>query len=616
MVARDYNLSVYSENAYSLYKKPFKEFAKWTIRFSKALLYKFSPSLYFRFHSKAGKHARLLPTNLTKQYLEGLPYYQIQIGTDTQPCALFHPLDQLHYNHHVKWPQDFVFGIAPLVDEIEQPHLKKWEFHIKITSPSKQKSWDLVFPYEDRNEPYCYKSKDGWINLKCPLDDFLGEEIQITIGYTHKTTQNKNLTSERWTLSHPQFLAKHPKNSIKNVVLFSMESLSDLNYLRSVYKAPALPHLDNFISENTSYQNVYAPADSTLAFAASMLTGLLPSQHSIGNYAIPADSFDSDTYNSNLESLPLFFKNKGFYTSFLGTQVRFSSKTGWARGFDQYFHVFEKWSPLVGQFEWINNQLHNMQDYCNFIYGHIDYLHDPMVAFHEHEKNRLFDVDLIDSTKNGKIAALYFAQLLELDRKFGQFIQTLKNMGLYDQTAIILTGDHGAGINWVKHNEYALYEERIRVPLVVKYPQWANQPLTPRHITNSFSEIHRVVRHLFGEDLPEYLKALPQFHHEFNSFAFSETIMNPRYNFVKHNLAMINMPYKYVCWNDIDWLKYKIIKQGKRVLYKWDAQKQMFDENSDVSFSNPDVFKKYEKISHDFILQNLNFLSLFPTEKF
>ena len=59
---------------------------------------------------------------------------------------------------------------------------------------------------------------------------------------------------------------------------------------------------------------------------------------------------------------------------------------------------------------------------------------------------------------------------------------------------IILTGDHGAGINWEKNNNYGLYDERIRVPLIVKYPTWSNEIIIPNKIVNSLQEIHKIIK--------------------------------------------------------------------------------------------------------------------------
>ena len=54
----------------------------------------------------------------------------------------------------------------------------------------------------------------------------------------------------------------------------------------------------------------------------------------------------------------------------------------------------------------------------------------------------------------------------------GRFIEALKSSGLYDESLIILTADHGEAFYEHGHWQHStsLYEELIHVPLIVKWP--------------------------------------------------------------------------------------------------------------------------------------------------
>jgi arylsulfatase A-like enzyme len=69
--------------------------------------------------------------------------------------------------------------------------------------------------------------------------------------------------------------------------------------------------------------------------------------------------------------------------------------------------------------------------------------------------------------------ALYEGEVHAADRQFGAFLAQLRFFDLYDESLIILVGDHGEEFN--EHGGFdhgrTLYEELLRVPLLVKLPR-------------------------------------------------------------------------------------------------------------------------------------------------
>jgi arylsulfatase A-like enzyme len=63
-----------------------------------------------------------------------------------------------------------------------------------------------------------------------------------------------------------------------------------------------------------------------------------------------------------------------------------------------------------------------------------------------------------------------------LDTHIGKLIEYLKVRGLYDDSLIILTSDHGE--EFFEHNGWwhgtSLFEEQVRVPLIIKFPKGEN----------------------------------------------------------------------------------------------------------------------------------------------
>jgi len=65
------------------------------------------------------------------------------------------------------------------------------------------------------------------------------------------------------------------------------------------------------------------------------------------------------------------------------------------------------------------------------------------------------------------------SELERLDACFGGFVKFLKMRGLYDNSMIVVTADHGEALNEIGHRRHALamHPEILRVPLIIHVPQ-------------------------------------------------------------------------------------------------------------------------------------------------
>jgi arylsulfatase A-like enzyme len=77
-----------------------------------------------------------------------------------------------------------------------------------------------------------------------------------------------------------------------------------------------------------------------------------------------------------------------------------------------------------------------------------------------------------------RLAELYRGEIEYLDENFGKLLARLEADGLYDDTMIVLTSDHGEEFH--EHGGFwhglTLYDEQIRVPLLVKWAKGAEEP--------------------------------------------------------------------------------------------------------------------------------------------
>ncbi len=76
------------------------------------------------------------------------------------------------------------------------------------------------------------------------------------------------------------------------------------------------------------------------------------------------------------------------------------------------------------------------------------------------------------------LTAQYDNEIKFMDFQIGRLLFEMKQLELYDSTLIIVTSDHGEsfGEHRLLGHGRALYEELVRVPLIVKYPMGDQEP--------------------------------------------------------------------------------------------------------------------------------------------
>ena len=81
------------------------------------------------------------------------------------------------------------------------------------------------------------------------------------------------------------------------------------------------------------------------------------------------------------------------------------------------------------------------------------------------------DATLHDGSRDEKFSA-YYQVITRVDSQIGRIIEKLKEQGLYDDTMVVLVGDHGC--QWWEHEHLYyvshLYEQSLIVPLIIKVP--------------------------------------------------------------------------------------------------------------------------------------------------
>jgi arylsulfatase A-like enzyme len=79
----------------------------------------------------------------------------------------------------------------------------------------------------------------------------------------------------------------------------------------------------------------------------------------------------------------------------------------------------------------------------------------------------------ISARDRARVVDLYDSEIRYLDRSLADLFEYLKNAGLYDETLIVLTSDHGEAFG--EHGEWmhgrSLHRNQLHVPLLIKLPR-------------------------------------------------------------------------------------------------------------------------------------------------
>jgi arylsulfatase A-like enzyme len=274
-----------------------------------------------------------------------------------------------------------------------------------------------------------------------------------------------------------------PGGVVRNVVLLTLDT-TRADYL-SCYGPNGLPtpHLDALAAEGARFDLALATASVTPVSHASILTGRFNHEHGLrvlfaeGGYRLPAE----------VETLATVLDRAGFHTRAVHSAFPVSRFFGLERGFDEFQDLVTGFEEGQGDFHWDVAKFQRRSDATTelvtaglgdepfFLWVHY---WDP------HDVAELPPGLELEPAKRGErpdmVQPFYAEEVQYVDAQIGRLVAALKERGLYDSTLIVVVADHGQGLmdhDWPGHR--LLYQEHIRVPLIVKVPGVAPRAAIP-----------------------------------------------------------------------------------------------------------------------------------------
>ena len=291
-----------------------------------------------------------------------------------------------------------------------------------------------------------------------------------------------------------------------NIILIILDTARAHNLSCYGYSRLTTPYLDSLCNDAHRFTNAFTPGIWTIPSHASLFTGTYPSKHGALNlhrylnadYTTIAQLLASHSYETAAFSNNFFLSVEDF-----GLNRGFQKIEGKQHRNDFLSRLLHKGMRLLTGSQdsgaaYTNNSIRRWirhgRDFdrpfflfANYMEAHAPYINLPrkyIAKFlSKDEVERLSSINQdrqkyltrsITMTDDDFriLRSVYDAQIAYLDQTIRNLMEILKANNLFEQSLIIITSDHGdlIGEHGLMHHSYCVYEELIKIPLIVKLP--------------------------------------------------------------------------------------------------------------------------------------------------
>jgi arylsulfatase A-like enzyme len=407
-----------------------------------------------------------------------------------------------------------------------------------------------------------------------------------------------------------------------NIILIAIDTLRADHLGCYGYTKNTSPNIDHFAGDGVVFENCFALGIPTHPAYTTIMTGKHPLIHGIVCHA------GSVNLSPEIAMLPEIFNKHGYVTiavDNLATAPESVARAGWfARGYDYYFsiggitvisHGIKVNADIVNKiaFEALELALRKSRDkngFFMFIHywdPHAPYL-PPKEYIERFYKGNPYAGDLedrLDKLLWGRLLlrgwigdlikcgikdknyvdASYDAEIAYVDERVGELLAKVDELGLTENTVIVLTADHGEGLgeHEIYYDHHGLYEWDIKVPLIIRYP-----PRMPKgtrvNAMVSHMDIAPTLLEFSGIPVPENISGkslLALFEEKWNGYTELCIVENTR---------MTKRAIRTKKWKLIETLRPDIYEKPAGCIELYDVEKDpiesvnLVDQNEDLAF--------------------------------
>ena len=320
-----------------------------------------------------------------------------------------------------------------------------------------------------------------WTDVHLDLAAYAGAEVRIA--FASEAFDDDPTAHFAFPLWGNPMLYSVPSNrgrETPNVIVVSLDTLRADHVGCYGYKRDTTPNLDRFAGECVVFDTTIAPSTFTPASHASVFTGLHPAVHEAG--------MQSRGYRLKAQwtTLAEILRAKGYLTAAFTEGVAIRAAMGLSQGFDLYSDGPAPRQQRLGvaeeTFAKATSWLERYGRLPFFLFVHTYEIHEPYgavppwttkfadPAYAGSAGARLAEAKTEADRKH--TVDLYDASIAFTDHHLGQFLGRVRQLGLLDNTVVVVFSDHGEEF-W-EHGAAGhlthLYDETLRVPLLIRLP--------------------------------------------------------------------------------------------------------------------------------------------------
>jgi arylsulfatase A-like enzyme len=399
-----------------------------------------------------------------------------------------------------------------------------------------------------------------------------------------------------------------PSDARPNVLVVVIDGCRPDKFGCYGFDRPTTPAIDSLADDpdGVVFERHYVQGDWTKPSTASLFTGLYLYQHRVAIGPEPQSTpYWSQVLSEKFFTLAEAFQGAGYNTFGAVGIPHLLPKYGFDQGFERYKYLSGDREATETSLEWAASDERPFFGYLHLVGCHDPYPdsdRDPAYfsshRFPYNEGDRqAIGIDFTDPQAWMNIYEalpqlepddirflhlLHESKLRALDERIiTPFLQELRARGMFDDTLIVLTADHGQEL--LEHGGYtsahALWEEVIRVPLVIKFPRGKK----PQYLESRYSGLSRAID-LFpsllgaaGADIPDEMPGTDLFSAPEITLSLSE---------------------RYSAGAEVDWAA---IRGDVKVLRVLESPTAVFDlksdpgETNDLADSLPEVIAEAQR---------------------
>jgi arylsulfatase A-like enzyme len=397
---------------------------------------------------------------------------RLKLGAEVRPVIYFPINSSLEYEVSMPEKAHLELFLALLPDNVFG--MDRIRFKVQLISTDGKNEQESIVKF-----PIGKADKLRFTRFSVDLSRFSGKRRFLKLSFFTvdgglKPSESKILLA----CGSPVVYGRSTSSKSKNIVLISLDTLRADHLGCYSYFRNSSPNIDKIAKEGIVFANAASCSNWTLPSHLSMLTGLYPSETGF----IEGNAVSNTFVAEDVDTIASYLRSQNYKTAGFHGGGYLSEYFGFDKGFDFYLNTRPDITSAMGQvLKWLNNN----KDDKFFLFFHTYETHAPYT-----NKYFLSQLPTVSVSPFDKSVAAYDSDIYNADKELGILFEWLKKNGLYEQTIIIITSDHGENFDYVKkegdpgsHGK-TLYDSEMRIPLIIRGGEFINGKIIKSQVSS------------------------------------------------------------------------------------------------------------------------------------